>query len=145
MPIHPLNGVELPVVHFERDHQHGRRYVVVEHPRGGTLRLPIEWTDRGPPWVPPQVDGRPVRLAASGLLRLANAVHAAFDRTLAIAGPRSPDSSSGPEGGNGDATTSSSGRADEPDRRRPQRSARRVGDARAQDASGSKHRNGGRR
>jgi hypothetical protein len=52
MPIHPLNGVEVPVVRFERDYQHGRRYVVVERPGGGNLCLPVEWTDRGPPWVP---------------------------------------------------------------------------------------------
>ena len=146
MPIHPLNGVDLAVVRFERDYQHGGRYVVVERPQGGpVLRLPIEWTDRGPPWVPAQVDGRPVRLAASGLLRLARAVQDVQARTLAISRPRSPDSSSGTEGGKGDATTSAPGRTDESGRRRPQRSARRMGDARAQKASGTKQRRGGRR
>jgi hypothetical protein len=143
MPIHPLNGVEVPVVRFERDYQYGRRYVVVERPGGGNLCLPIEWTDRGPPWVPPQVDGRPVRLAAGGLLQIAKAIQSTPDRSLAISGTRSPDSTSGPEGKNGDATTSSSGRADEPGRRRPQRSARRVGDPRLQASSGPKPRRGG--
>lgn len=83
VPIHPLHGVELRVVRIERSSQDGRRYVVVEHVRGEALRLPIEWTDRGPPWVPPQVDGRPVRLGARGLLRLADAVDAVLARTLA--------------------------------------------------------------
>ena len=110
MPIHPLNGVEVPVVRFERDYLHGRRYVVVERPGGGNLCLPVEWTDRGPPWVPPQVDGRPVRLAAGGLLRIAQTLQTAPDRPLAILAARSPGSTSGPEGGKGDATTSSSGR-----------------------------------
>jgi hypothetical protein len=146
MPIHPLNGVDLTVVRFERDYQHGARYVVVERPHGGPhLRLPLEWTDRGPPWVPPQVNGRPVRLAASRLLRLAKAVQAVQARTLAISVPCAADSSSGPEGGKGDANTSSSDRAQTSGRRRPQRSAQRVGDARAQKASGSKQRCGERR
>jgi hypothetical protein len=146
MPIHPLSGIELAVVRFERDYQHGARYVVVERPHGGPhLRLPLEWTDRGPPWVPPQVSGRPVRLAASGLLRLAKAVQAVQARTLAISVPRSPDSSSGPDGGKGDATPSSSDRAQESGGCRPPRSARRVGDARTQKASGSQQRRGDRR
>jgi len=144
MPIHPLSGALVSVVRFERNYQHGGRYVVIDGPRGGALRLPIEWTDRGPPWVPPVVDGRPVRLAVRGLLLLARMVEAVKARPLAQLPSGSPQSSSGPHDGKEDATTSLANRADESFRRRSSRSARRMGDTRAQKASGSKPQRGGR-
>jgi hypothetical protein len=145
MPIHPLYGVDLPVVRIKRDYQHGGRYVLVACPRGGVLRLPLEWTDHAAPWVPLHMAGRPVRLAASGLLQLAAVVHAALDRALAEPGSDSPGSSSAPDRGSKDATTTSSSRANESDRRQPQRSPRRVGDARPQGASEARHRRRGQR
>jgi hypothetical protein len=83
LPIHPLVGAELVLVRVERWIGAGRRFALVEHPEGGTLRLPLEWTDRGPRWVSPCVNGRPVRLAIGGLLKLAGALDVALGRTLA--------------------------------------------------------------
>lgn len=55
----------------------GRQYIDVENPRGGALRLPIDWTERGNPLVAPRVHGSEIRLSARGLVELANAVAAA--------------------------------------------------------------------
>jgi hypothetical protein len=79
LPIHPLKGVALPVARFIRS-QDGRRYVDVEHPPGQYMRLPLEWTDRSPPLVPPSVGGREVRLSVPALLELAQAVQAALEQ-----------------------------------------------------------------
>jgi hypothetical protein len=79
LPIHPLKGVALPVARFIRS-QDGRRYVDVEHPPGQYMRLPLEWTDRSPPLVPPSVGGREVRLSIPALLKLAQAVQAALEQ-----------------------------------------------------------------
>ena len=79
LPVHPLKGVKLPVVRFIRS-QDGRRYVDVEHPPGQYMRLPLEWTDRSPPLVPPSVGGREVRLSVPALLKLAQAVQAALEQ-----------------------------------------------------------------
>ena len=83
LPIHPLKGVALPVARFIRS-QDGRRYVDVEHPPGRYMRLPLEWTDRSPPLVPPSIGGREVRLSVPALLKLAQVVQAALER---IRGP----------------------------------------------------------
>ena len=80
LPVHPLKGVKLPVTRFIRS-QDGRRYVDVEHPPGQYMRLPVEWTDRSPPLVPPSVEGRAVRLSVPALLELAGAVQVALGRT----------------------------------------------------------------
>jgi hypothetical protein len=92
LPVHPLKGVALPVYRFIRS-QDGRRYVDVEHPAGRYMRLPLEWTDRAPPFVPPSIDGRAARLSVAALLELASAVHVALcgrqsssDATLADGG-----------------------------------------------------------
>ena len=45
LPVHPFHGMALAVMRLKRDHQ-GHRYVIVEHPHGGQLRLPLDWTDR---------------------------------------------------------------------------------------------------
>ena len=79
LPVHPLKGVALPVARFIRS-QDGRRYVDVEHPPGRYMRLPIEWTDRGPPLVPPSVNGQEARLSVPALLKLAQFVQAALER-----------------------------------------------------------------
>lgn len=81
MPVHPLSGIPLAIVRMERD-QHGRRYVTVEDPRGGNLRLPVEWTDRSAPTLPPKVEGQEVRVSIGGLRALASAVAVALARKL---------------------------------------------------------------
>jgi hypothetical protein len=79
LPVHPLKGVMLPVARFIRG-QDGRRYVDVEYPPGRYMRLPLEWTDRSPPLVPPSVGGRAVRLSVPVLLELASVVQVALGR-----------------------------------------------------------------
>ncbi|MDP2703406.1 MAG: hypothetical protein Q8P98_15190, partial [Candidatus Rokubacteria bacterium] len=81
LPVHPFHGMALAVMRLERDHQ-GRRYVIVEHPHGGQLRLPLDWTDRAAPAAPPQLNGRDVRLSLRGLRALAAAVGVARSRKL---------------------------------------------------------------
>ena len=77
LPTHPLQGVQLPFIRTARS-QDGRRYIDVEYPPGWCMRLPIEWTDRSSPQVPPSIDGREVRLGISDLLKLADAVEVAL-------------------------------------------------------------------
>ena len=85
LPVHPFHGMALAVMRMERDHQ-GRRYVIVEHPHGGQLRLPLDWTDRAAPAAPPQLNGRDVRLSIRGLRALAAAVGVARSRKLDLGG-----------------------------------------------------------
>ena len=49
-PIHPLRGMALPVVRLGNG-PIGHRPIDVEHPEGGTLRLPEQWTDQALPLV----------------------------------------------------------------------------------------------
>jgi hypothetical protein len=77
LSVHPFYGMALAAVRNERDQQ-GRRYVMVEHPRGGHLRLPLGWTDRSAPTSPPTVNGQKVRVSLWGLRALAAAVGAIF-------------------------------------------------------------------
>jgi hypothetical protein len=46
LPIHPLVGRELTVERLKR--QSGRQYVMVEHPDGSRVGVPLDWTDRWP-------------------------------------------------------------------------------------------------
>ena len=46
LPIHPLVGRELTVERLKR--QSGRQYVMVEHPDGSRVGIPLDWTDRWP-------------------------------------------------------------------------------------------------
>ena len=73
LPVHPLVGQSLPLVRevYDRDR---RRFLDVEHPRGWILRVPAEWTDRGPPSVGPSA---PIRGSVRGLRCLADQVAAA--------------------------------------------------------------------
>ena len=82
MPVHPLKGLKLDVVRIQREDSARRRTVVAELPGGGGIVLPIEWTDRGPPWAAPTVDGQQVRLSARGLLQSAQAVETALGQKL---------------------------------------------------------------
>ena len=138
----------LPVVRSVRGRD-GQRYVDAEHPRGGTIRLPIEWTDRAPPVVPARLRGREVKVRAEDLLRLAKAVEAQRvdgGTVDAPAGgkrehPRSPrrytaarQGSSGP----------SSGRMVEPERDHAEQLDRRVGHPRSQSPARRATARGGR-
>jgi hypothetical protein len=60
----------------------GQRYFDVEHPRGWHMRLPLDWTDRAPPLVPPRIGGREVHLSLPALLKLAGAVKVALEQRL---------------------------------------------------------------
>lgn len=73
LPVHPFKGMRLRVVRavYSRGSQ---RYIDAEHPRGWTIRLPVEWTDRSKSWILPLLDGHSVKLHAGGLLNLAKAV-----------------------------------------------------------------------
>lgn len=82
MPVHPFNGMVLRVVREERDWKAGHRYVVVEHPGAGHLRLPEEWTDRSPQTPPAMLEGHQVRLSARGLIRLAAAIEVVLGKEL---------------------------------------------------------------
>ena len=73
LPVHPLRGLALPVVQVVRSRD-GRRYIEAEHPRGWTIRLPMEWTDRAAPLAPARVAGREAKVHTRDLLRLADAV-----------------------------------------------------------------------
>lgn len=72
-PIHPLRGQQLQVVVHVRTHD-GQRFVDVQHPLGGAIRLPVDWTDLGASLMPPVIEGREVKLAIEVLLELAAAV-----------------------------------------------------------------------
>jgi hypothetical protein len=133
------------LVRIERWTRHDRRYAIVEHPDGGTLRLPLDWTDRAPPWVSPHVDGRPVRLSTGGMLRLTAAVGVALGRTLAEAEDRAESSRFNPVQGSADAAKNVRDRLGQSARRGSAQRPRSVGGARAQVAAGSKERRGGHR
>ncbi|QSQ27272.1 hypothetical protein JY651_21185 [Pyxidicoccus parkwayensis] len=73
--------MQLVVMRIVRS-QSGQQYVDVEHPQGGFIRLPLEWTDRRTPTVPAVSGGRQVRLSAPALLKLAEAVEEGLKRPL---------------------------------------------------------------
>jgi hypothetical protein len=82
MPIHPLKGLALKLVGIQRDHLARRQMVIAEVADGSHIVLPIDWTDRGTPWVVPRLRGRDVRLSEGGLLSLARAVETALRQKL---------------------------------------------------------------
>ena len=92
LPIHPLVGHALPLVREVRD-RHRRLFLDVEHPRGWTLRVPADWTDRGPPTP---TTSQPILGSVRGLRRLGRQVSAAsgvIDMATdgSVAAPRSPE------------------------------------------------------
>jgi hypothetical protein len=137
LPVHALTSRSLAVVRHVRSDDGTRRYIDAEHPHGGTIRLPIEWTDRAPLPAPPRIGDREVRLDARGLVELAAAVEAALGEKVGPADPsgsmpRDSDACSEGRPAPGVVLAVADGAA---------RPARRVGRARSQDAS----RRGGRR
>ena len=70
VPVHPFFNRQLVVVRNEREQKSGRRYVVVEHPAGGLLRLPIEWTDQSAPQFAQRINGRELQLDLKRLQKL---------------------------------------------------------------------------
>jgi hypothetical protein len=136
MPVHPLLGIELELVRTCRDHLARRDMLIAEVPGGRRLVLPVEWTDRGAPWVTPTVDGREVRLSARGLLALACAVDAACRDGAGASAPASSVLAEAPQPSE-DPHVSSRKRTpdvDGTDARDAARSAGRVGKPDAQDA-----------
>jgi hypothetical protein len=138
MPVHPLKGAKLVVVRVQCERLARSQRVIVEAPGEGAghFVLPIEWTDRGPPWATPVVDGKEVRLSARGLLALVQAVDAALRQevgpfvTASSASPeaeRASKTAHGPSGHDGGL-----GGSDADD---TARSARRMGKPGAQDAA----------
>jgi hypothetical protein len=81
MAVHPFRGLQLTIIRLERDYR-GRRHVLVEHPQVGQLRLPVEWTDRTAPIVPPRARGCELRVNAEGLLNVAAACRVALGEKL---------------------------------------------------------------
>jgi hypothetical protein len=82
MPIHPLNGLELKLVGMRLDHLARRQTLIAEVADGSHIVLPVDWTDRGSPWVAPKLGGRDVRLCARGLLALARAIETGLRQKL---------------------------------------------------------------
>ncbi len=78
LPGHPLEGQRLAIVRHCRRGD-GYRYVDAEHPSGGWIRLPLEWTDRAAHALVSGRNGRVAQLSFDGLLRLARAVDAGAD------------------------------------------------------------------
>lgn len=136
MPVHPLKGVKLVVLRVQRDHLARSHTVIVEAPAPceGRLVLPIEWTDRGPPWATPLVDGKEVRLCARGLLAMARAVEVALRQGV---GPFAPSSTASAEAERASKNAEGCSGHDRdlggPDADDATRSARRVGKPGAQD------------
>ena len=135
LPIHPFAGMTLALVRVERDHQ-GHRYVIVEHPHGGQLRLPLDWTDRAAPAAPPQLNGRDVRLSLRGLRALAAAVGVARSRKLDLSAVGPAPSSQAEEASPRSAR--STGRVGRAVGRRAARPARGVGVSPAEDPSATR-------
>jgi hypothetical protein len=81
--VHPLRGTPLAVLRTVRS-QEGQQYVDVEHPKGGLIRVPLEWTDRRTPVAMVVVAGQQGRLNAPALLKLAEAVEEGLKRSLAV-------------------------------------------------------------
>jgi len=142
-PIHPLLGAKLVLLGVGRWIGRGRRFADVEHPAGGRLRVPLDWTDRGRPWTSPHVNGRPVRLAVGGLLEIAGALDVALGRALAGNAARAEGLDEEPAGAGADGAKNARGELGEPAGRGSTRRPSRVGVARAEDAPGSNDRRGG--
>jgi hypothetical protein len=82
MPIHPLKGLELKLVGMRRDHLARQQTLLAEVEDGSHIVLPINWTDRGSPWVCPRIDGKDVKLCSRGLTSLGQAVETALRQKL---------------------------------------------------------------
>ncbi len=87
LPVHPLKGMRLPVLRWVRS-QDGQRFVIIEHPRGWSIQLPVEWTDQASCWTPARIGDKEVKFTVRSLLALAEAVetalHAGLDRSQTL-------------------------------------------------------------
>ncbi len=88
MPVHPHCGQALMVVFAKKD-RHGRRWVVVEDPRGNRLELPAAWTDLLPAMALVTQDGRAAKFTVEGLRQMTLSVNRAqeVDNKLAVDPP----------------------------------------------------------
>ena len=137
MPVHALKGLKLDLVRTQRDHLARRQTLIAEVPGGGRIVLPIEWTDRGPPWTTPTMDGTEVRLSARGLLALALAVDTALRQKLGHLSPSCSASMEAEHASRSADVTSNehAGAVGGADANDAARCARCVGKSAAQDAS----------
>jgi hypothetical protein len=120
----------------------GEGHADVEHPDGGSLRVPLDWTDRSVPSVVPRFHDGDVRLSVAGLQQLAAAVRAALDGEqddVATSAAPSPRPST-PRSAIKTATSMA-----EPGARHAERAGRRLGVAGAQDPARSRRARGGDR
>lgn len=76
MPVHPLCGRQVVLERILRLGRPPVAYADVEDPDGFPRRLPLAWTDRGGPAVPPRAGDGGARIGPHALLRLAAAVAA---------------------------------------------------------------------
>ena len=83
MPTHPFFNQSLRISRIERG-QRSKRFITVEHPKDGLLRLPIEWTDFSPLVVPSKVRNIELKAAVRELLKLALACAAATQENIDI-------------------------------------------------------------
>lgn len=83
MPVHPFVGMELAFVRIDRD-QNGNRFVYVEHPKEGFLRLPISWTNLCHQKIPPQKNGKFLCIGIKQLFNLLTACASARNESLDI-------------------------------------------------------------
>jgi len=117
MPTHPFFGQTLVIARLERS-SHNKRYILVEHPKGGFLRLPIEWTDRSSSKVPPKFKNRILKAGIRELLKLSHACDAALKEDLDFASLRTklgenPETNSDQSNGLGATSSNDFGRATE--------------------------------
>ncbi len=149
LAVHPLKGLVLPVRQWLR--LKDEPYVDVLHPEGWTVRVPLSWTDRGPPTVVPEVDGQPVKLDLDGLSRLARYVRRKLDTPAPRATEVANQAMDGELEQRVQQAVESRGPADPAAElgrgrsRRPPSSAQRVGLAVAKNASNNSSRRGGER
>lgn len=74
LPIHPLRGVPLRLVQI-RNGPGREPMVLIEHPPGETMWLPVRWTDRGQP----ASGSSSARATARALLQVARTTRALID------------------------------------------------------------------
>lgn len=77
MAIHPLAGKRVAIVNTSKD-RHGHRFVFVQGPFSGTLRIPIEWTDLVVVPRPLSQDGMELKLDLRALINLSKSCQIAI-------------------------------------------------------------------
>ena len=79
-PIHPLRGLALRVLKVGSGRV-GHRTIDVEHPKGGTLRIPEQWTDQALPVLPSSGEAKSTTEQLGVLARLVAAIAQEMPKT----------------------------------------------------------------